>query len=349
MVAAIVMGATGSIGSAAAVADTVITAPDPAQQAAADRARVKRIAKRDPRPEVQTSAWTALLSSRGDEAIAEFLATGLDKARARAADNARRNTGIIQRTITTSLTGSNVRVTAERALLGTDTEKDEYVRTGFDKAQEADRLNDNKYEQHVAEQARADRDYVTDLSVNDPGPQVRAAASRALRDGDDAGIADFFAYYWASAAKLDNEAFRMFTADRDALWQNSVKRLLEAALAAERTERETSGVLADKARADAIAAWRTLADVAGQSTVNWMAERDKAAAQAAAWSGVADHAHAATTGQDWASVLARAGANQASWAEEAEWAVTQAAKWAATAEQARASATAAESRNGGNQ
>ncbi|MFD8494922.1 hypothetical protein [Amycolatopsis sp. NPDC059657] len=349
MVTAIIIGTTGAIASTAAIADTVIAAVDPAQQAAADRARVKRIAKRDPRPEVQTSAWTALLSSRGDEAIAEFLATGLDKARARAIDNARRNTDIIQRTITTSLPGSNVRVTAERALRGTDAERDEYVRTGFAKAQEADRLNDNKYQEHVAKQAQADRDYVTRLSVDDPGPQVRAAASRALRTGDDADIADFFTYYWPSAAKLDDEAFRMFTADRDVIWHNTVRRLQEAALAAERAERESSGALADKARADAIAAWRSISDQADVSSVNWGAERDKALAQAASWATVADYARTATTDQDWASVLARAGANQKSWADEAEWAIAQAAKWTGIADQARASADAATIRNGGNQ
>jgi hypothetical protein len=349
MIAAIVAGAVTSVGAVPATADTVITATDPAQQAAADRARVKRLAKRDPRPEVQTAAWNALVSSRGDEAVAEFLATGLDKAKTRAADNARRNTDVIQRTIKTSLPGSAVRVTAERALLGSDTEEDEYVRTGFAKAQEADRLTDNKYQEQIAQQAQADRDYVADLALNDPGPQVRAAAARAVSQGDETAVGLFFKYYWASAAKLDDESFRKATADQDALWRSGIRRLTEAALAAEQAERDLTGALADKARADAIAAWRSAADAADRSSLSWIAERDKAAAQAESWRTVAEHARAASTGQDWASVIVRGDAGRASWADEASWAVAQANEWKVVAERARASAAAAIGRNGGEQ
>ncbi|PNE16061.1 hypothetical protein B1H26_27590 [Amycolatopsis sp. BJA-103] len=304
---------------------------------------------RDYRPEVTAEAWHAILSSRGAEAIREFLESGYQKAKTRAAETVARNTRYIEDVNRFSIPGSAVRATSSRVLRGSDSEKGEYVQGGLTKAQELDRINGNRYEEKVAAQARADRDYVAELAARDPGPQVRAAAERALSVGDDVAIGLFFKYYWASAAKLDDEAFRRGAADLDAAWHSKIRLLTEAALAAEKAERESSGELARKARADAIAAWRSIDDQASQSSVNWVAERDKAAAQAAAWAEVAAHARASTTEQDWASVIARAEQGNTSWADEAEWAVQQAGTWQAIAAQARANAAAATDRDRGDQ
>jgi hypothetical protein len=348
MIAALVTGSLAATSSAAAIAATAVGVTDPAAMAAADRERVKRVALHDPRPDVQASAWHALLSSEGDAAIAEFLATGLAAAKERAALRAQRNTEFIQRTNKFSLPGSAVRITSARALLGSDNEQDEYVRVGLAKAQQADKDNDNQYQEKLVKMAKEDRDYVANLAANDPGVQVRAAANRALSQGDDEAIDLFFKYYWASGARLDDEAFRRYTADQDAIWHSDVQRLVDEAEAAEAAERAASGELAAKYRADAIAAWRQVETQAGQSSVDWAAEQAKAAQQADAWAAVADHARTASSEQDWSDVLARGDAGSTSWADEAAWAVAQAGSWKAIADQARASADAAAARNGGN-
>jgi hypothetical protein len=349
MVAALATGTLAGTGSVAAIAETAVSVTDPAAQAAADRERVHRLALHDPRPDVQVSAWNALLSSQGDSAIAEFLATGLDAAKARAAERARRNREFIQRTNTFSLPGSAVRITSARALSASDNEQDEYVRVGLAKAQQADKDNNSQYQEKLVKMAKEDRDYVADLAANDPGVQVRAAANRALSQGDDEAIDLFFKYYWGSAARLDDEAFRRYTADQDAIWQSDVKRLVDEARAAEQAERAASGELAAKYRADAISAWRQAETLSGQSSVDWAAEQAKASQQADAWAAVADHARTASSEQDWSDVLAKGNAGRTSWADEAAWALAQANSWQALADQARASADAAAARDGGNQ
>jgi hypothetical protein len=349
MITALVTGSVAAASNAAAVAETAVSVADPAAQAAADRERVHRLALHDPRPDVQVSAWNALLSSRGDVAITEFLATGLDAAKARAGERARRNLEFIQRTNRFSLPGSAVRITSARALLGSDNQQDEYVQTGLAKAQEADRLTNNQYQETLAKLAAQDREYVAELAADDPGPQVRHAAELALAQGTDEAIDLFFKYYWDSAARLDDEAFRRYTADQDAIWHSDVQRLIDAALAAEKQERESSGELARKARTDAIAAWRAVQSQAGESSVDWAAEQAKASQQADAWAAIADHARTASSEQDWTAVLARGDAGRTSWADEAAWALSQANAWKATADQARASADAAATRDKGDQ
>jgi len=348
LVTALVTGTLAATGSAAAIAETAISVTDPAAQAAANRERVKRLAKHDPRPDVQTSAWNAVLSSRGDEAITEFLTTGLAAAKERAAERARRNREFIERTNKFSLPGSAVAITSARALSGSDNEQDEYVRSGLARAQEADRVSGNQYQEKLAKLAKEDRDYVADLAADDPGVQVRAAANRALGQDDEA-IGLFFKYYWASAARLDDEAFRRYTADQDAIWHSDVQRLIDVAEFAEQQEKASSGEAASKARADAIAAWRAVAAQAGQSGVDWTAEGGKASRQSAAWAAVADHARTASSEQDWSDVLARGDAGRTSWADEAAWALSQANAWKAMADQARSSADAAAARDRGDQ
>jgi len=186
---------------------------------------------------------------------------------------------------------------------------------------------------------------VTQLAATDPGPHVRDAAKRALAAGTDYDIGLFFKYHWASAAALDQEAFRRFVADQDAIWLVKINVLIEAAEAAEKAERESSGELARKARLEAIGHWRAIQTDSTASSVNWEGERDNADSQTTSWAAIVAHARAAATGQDWASVIARGDDAGRSWSGHAAWAVAQASAWKSIAERARESAEAAENRD----
>ncbi|MFD0200258.1 MULTISPECIES: hypothetical protein [Saccharothrix] len=332
--------------AAAAVADTAVTAAGQVDLATVLRDRVRKMALSDPLPEVRAEAWNAVLSTRGDEAIREFVTGGYAAAKTRAADRIKRDRDYIGLVNRYSLPDSAVRVTSGRALVSTENAQAEYVRTGHAKAQELDRVNGNRYEERLARLGQADRDYVADLAAHDPGTQVRAAAQRAL-SGDDTSIGLFFKYYWGIAADLDDEAFRRNTTDQNEIWHSRIALLIEAASAAERAERESSGEFARKARAEAIAAWQQVEQQAGQSATDWTAEKARADAQAAAWAAVVAHARGAQTEQDWAAVLARAEQGNTSWADEAAWALGQASTWQNIAAQARANALAALERDRG--
>jgi len=347
LAAAIVTGAVISVGPSNAVADTAITQVD---QATINRDRARRLALTDARPEVRAEAWSAVLSSRGDAAITEFFATGYTKAKQRAQDRIERNRDYIERVNRFSLSGSTVRATSARALVSVDSAQAEYVRVGYQQAMDLDAANDNKYQESLARLAQADRDYVADLAANDPGTQVRAAASRALAASDDTSIGRFFKYYWEIGADLDRDAFHRDTTDLNDIWHSRIRVLTESALAAEQAERDASTELARKAaRADAIAAWQEAEKQAGESSVDWSAKKVKADTQAAFWASIAAHAREAQTEQDWAAVLARAEQGGTSWADEAEWAVKQASVWQNLAAQARSNALAAIDRDRGDQ
>jgi hypothetical protein len=328
-------------------ADTAVVASDSTEQSKVYRDRVLRIGAIDSRPEVRSAAWAALTSSRGAIAVKEFLTTGVYAARQRAADNARRNKDYITRVNRNAVPGSAVANSSARMLKSftTDEERARYVQTGLAEAQELDRVNNDRDQERFAEQAKADRDYVAQLAATDPGPQVRDAAARALAAGTDYDIGLFFKYHWASAAALDQEAFRRFVADQDAIWLVRITVLIEAAEAAEKAERESSGELARKARLEAIGHWRAIQTDSNASSVNWEGERDNADSQAASWAAIVAHARAASTGQDWASVIARGDEAGRAWADHARDAVAQAAAWKSIAERARESAEAAENRD----
>ncbi|MGW4206615.1 hypothetical protein ACWEIJ_01385 [Lentzea sp. NPDC004789] len=345
--AALTAGTVVTTGVPAALAGPATVAENQVGLASFRHDFVLRLALRDSMPEVRAEAWNALRSNAGEAALVDFLAVGYPDAKARAAQRIDRNYKYIKRVNDFSLTGSAVRATSARALVDTPAAQAEYVQSGLARAQELDRVNNNKYEEKLARMAQADHDYVADLAANDPGPQVRAAANRALSTGTEAAIGLFFKYYWGIGADLDNEAFRRNTSDQNDIWHSKIRTLTEAALAAEKAERESSGELARKARADAIAAWREIEGQAGQSSVDWTAEKAKADTQAAGWASVAAHARAAQTEQDWAAVLARAEQGNTSWADEAEWALQQANSWRSIAAQARSNALAAIDRDQG--
>jgi hypothetical protein len=304
----------------------------------AQRDRVRWRAISDPRWEVRAAAAASLTSSN-TEAVNDFLTTGLDSAIRRAAAFERSNITEIKHALATSASGSAVHRGSERALAATHDEKDEFVRHGLAEAKREDAQGDSEHDGEVAKQAREDREYVAELARTDPGAQVRSAASFAANSGRDEDLAEFFSYYWAAGARLDDEAFRLKLADLDAKGNAAMQRLRDAALAAQAAEQEASGEAAAKLHAQTVAAWNALAASAEGTSVDWAAERDRAAVQAAAWGGVAEHASGATTAQDWAAVIARAGNSQEAWAKAVELATRQAAMWMDLANGARDKAT----------
>ncbi|WP_086666342.1 hypothetical protein [Lentzea kentuckyensis] len=296
--------------------------------------------------ELRAEALQALLSNRGDAAIDEFFATGIAKARARATERETNNRRYIQEINRYSPSGSAVRFTSDQAMVSAANAQDVYVQSGYERARAADEANNNQHQEHLARLAGEDRTYVAYLAANDPGVQVRAAAQRAIA-GDDTQVGLFFKYYWGIGADLDNEGFRRRTLEQNEIWHRKIRVLTEAALAAEKAERESSGELARKARQDAIARWDEVEHETTQSSVDWNAEKAKADAQAAAWAQVAQHARSAQSEQDWAAILDRAGTSNTSWADEAAWALGQAKFWQDLATNAKKNADSARDRDRG--
>ncbi|WP_285687065.1 hypothetical protein [Actinoplanes sp. NBRC 103695] len=323
------------LASVLTIGATQFAAVTPAVAAAtqADRERVQWRAMSDGRWEVRTAAAVALNSTE-DDAISRFLQTGLAAVINRAAAFERANIAEINYWLRISPADSAVRLGSARALRATHDEKDEFVRTGLAIAQELDASGQHEHDEEVAEQAQEDRDFVASIAGTDPGPQVRAAAAAAIAAGEDADIADFFRYYWAAGARLDDEAYRLAISDLDLRGTAALTRLRNAALAAEAAEAEASGEAAEKLHAETVAAWHAVSVAATGTSVDWAAERDRAAAQAAKWASVAAYAEGATTEQDWAGVLDRAGNNAAAWQDAVRWAEEQAAMWARLAEEA---------------
>jgi hypothetical protein len=233
-----------------------------------------------------------------------------------------------------SPTDSAVHLGCDRALTATHDEKHDFVETGLAIAQELDESGQQQHDGQVAAQAQADRDFVATLAQTDPGPQVRAAAAAAIARGTDADIADFFDYYWAAGARLDDEAYKLAISDLDLKGNAALARLRDAALAAQAAEAAASGEAAEKLHAETVAAWHAVATAATGTSVDWAAERDRAAEQAAMWGTVADHAGGATTEQDWAAVVARAGDSITDWQDAVRWAQEQADEWARLADEA---------------
>lgn len=331
-----------------AVAETTITiAAAQADLSTARRDTVRRVAMSPyVSAELRAEALHALLSQRGDEAIDEFFATGSTKAKERADLREQYNRTYIGEINRYALRGSAVEFTSSTMLTASPNTQDEYVRSGYDRAREADEATNNQHQEHLARLAREDREYVAYLADNDPGVQVRAAAKRAIA-GNDVEIGLFFKYYWGFGADLDNETFRRRTLEQNEIWHRQIYALAQAALAAEKAERESSGELARKARLDAIAHWDQIDREAAQSSVDWSAEKVKADAQAQAWARIAEHARSAQGEQDWAAVLDRAGTSNTSWADEAAWALGQAKFWQDLATNAKKSADAARDRDQG--
>lgn len=306
--------------------------------AASDRAFVRWLAGKDPRSTVRVAAWSALISSTPDEAVAEFLASGFDYAKQRAAQARARNLDFAKRVLATHTAeySPEVHAAAKRAVNGTDADRERFARTGYAAAKERDRLAREAAGEQARAIVQADRDFVAALRDNDPGPQVRASAAWALRPGaTDGDLVEFFAYGWASGASLDLEMFRTRAADNDAAWRVTISRLVVEAQAAEQAALEASGEAAEQARQAAARAWQAAGDGTGPARTAWTDAQSTADAQAANWRAVVEAANVAT-GPNWAAIAGPAAATEGEWAAEREFAAEQARFWTALREQARA-------------
>ncbi|MBB5122730.1 hypothetical protein [Streptomyces eurocidicus] len=297
--------------------------------AAGARGRVLYLAKWHPAAEVRVSAWNALRSSRGDEAVAEWLAPGggFDYAKQRARDVRSRNKAFCERVVRTHTVefSPEVRAAAERAVRGTAAEQAAFVRTGYAEAQRRDRAARETDAQHQQEAAAKERGFVGAIAAHDPGEQVRVAAQWALRAGaTDADVVEFFGYGWMAGAALDLEGYRARIADAEVLRHHALSLLIRDAVAAEEALKGAADVA--KARAEAERAWKAVAEHADTAGKAWLAEQEAAAAQAENWRTIAD---AARTGADelWKAIADPARANQDTWAREQAEAAEAAKSW----------------------
>ncbi|MET9819125.1 MULTISPECIES: hypothetical protein [unclassified Streptomyces] len=345
LVAGVLAGGGALVQPAAAGAYTPVVAAapaDPSSQvvaAVADeaRARVLRLAKSGLPAEIRTSAWNALRSTRGDAAIAEWLAPGggYDAAKQRLRDARSRNRAFCERVVSThpAAFSPEVRSAAERALKGTDADRAAFVKTGYAEAQQRDRVMREADAQRRLEVAEKDRAFVRAVAEGDPGEQVRVAAQWALRSGStDADVAEFFGYGWATGAALDVEAYRLRVADGEVRRQHVLTLLVAHAVAAE--EALKSSADAAKARAEAELAWRAVADHADGAQKAWLAEEEAARAQAASWQNIA-RLSKESADAIWEKISAPAEARQGDWASEQEEAVLTAAFWKDMEDRAR--------------
>ncbi|MER7765032.1 hypothetical protein, partial [Streptomyces sp. NPDC097619] len=225
------------------------------------RRRVTTMAKTHPAAEVRTSAWNALRSTRGDEALLEWLAPGggFDYAKQRARETRARNKAFCERVIAThpASFSPEVRAAATRALKGSVAEQAAFVKTGYAEAERRDRAAREAGQQQKLRVAAEDRAFVRSTADHDPGEQVRVAAQWALRPGAaDPDVAEFFGYGWATGASLDLEAYRTRVADAEAARHHVLTRLVREAAAAEAAVAEAAD--AARARAEAERAWQAV-------------------------------------------------------------------------------------------
>lgn len=307
-------------------------------RAAADRAFVRFVALRHPQGTVRAAAWLALTSSAPDAAVAQFLGSGYASARARAAARNAQNLDFAKRILATHTVeyAPEVNAAAKRAVNGSDADREYFARTGYAEAAQRDRQVREAAGKHAAALVQADRDYVAVLRDSDPGAQVRVSAAWALRTGAaDADLVEFFAYGWASAARLDLELHQSAIADSDVRWRATINRLVTEAQAAERAAREAQGEAAAAARASAASAWRTVGTEATKPRSAWSAAEEVAATQAATWQAIAVAAAGAES-VNWDSIADSSVTTEAAWNAERQTAVEQARYWTSLLEQARA-------------
>lgn len=345
LAAVLAAGAVGTVTTAPAFADSVMVSTTTTALAASMRQAVFQMSYNLDLPsEVRDAAYVAVAAN--DEAkVREFMLVGYRKATDRARKREKLNTDIIREINRTAIPGSEVQGSSRDALGSSFTAQEIYVQSGYDRAVELDRVHNDKRQENLARLAGEDRDYVAFLAANDPGEHVRAAAQRALAGGDDRSIGLFFTYEWKIGAQVDTERFIRTTTEQNQLWHDQIARLTASALAAEAAEREASGELARKHRLEARQAWEQVDREAGESSVDWLAEKVKADAQAAMWAQVAEYARAAQSEQDWQKILQEANSGIRSWQSVAADARDSAARWLAVAEQARQAAKDAADRD----
>ncbi|MEU4209246.1 hypothetical protein AB0F13_04425 [Streptomyces sp. NPDC026206] len=342
-------GGGALVGAAPAFADARVPAVAPADQpadqaslmkaAAAEEARnwVLSLAKSRLPAEVRTSAWNALRSTRGDDAIAEWMAPGggYDAAKQRTRDARARNKAFCERVVATHTKefSPEVRAAAERALKGTAADQAAFVKTGYADAQRRDRAVRESNAQHKLDVAAKDRDFVRSLAEHDPGEQVRVAAQWALRPGAvDADVAEFFGYGWVTGGTLDLESQRMRVADAETLRHHTLSLLIKQAVAAEEAVKGAAD--AAKARAEAEQAWKAVSEHSAAAQKAWEAEQAATTAQMENWQNIAKAARESSD-ELWKNIAQPAEANQDAWSKEQAESLEAAKYWKAMFDRAR--------------
>lgn len=301
------------------------------------RRQVTSMAKTHPAAEVRTSAWNALRSSRGDDALLEWFApgAGFDYAKQRSRETRARNKAFCERVAATHTAefSPKVRTAATRALKGSAAEQAAFVMTGYAQAQQLDRTVRESGERQRLEVTLKERDFVRDRADQDEGEQVRVAARWALRPGAaDTDVAEFFGYGWATGAALDLEAYRTRVADAEAVRHYTLTRLIGKATDAEAAVLGAAD--AAKARAEAKRAWKAVAEHSDAARRAWLAEQAAATAQAENWRTVV--ALSREPAQElWKAISATAETNQKAWAGEQTRAQEAAAFWQAMHDRAQ--------------
>lgn len=344
-----VLAAEASPAWADAPASAATSAPAPSEQladpaealkaATAESARnyVHSIATSKLPAELRVSAWNALRNSRGDEAIAEWMAPGGGYAytKQRLKDSRVQNRSFCERVVATHTAEFSpaVRAAAQKALKGTDADRAAFVKTGYAEAQKRDRATREADAQHKLEVADGDREFVRALAGQALGEQVRAAAQWALRPGvTDADIAEFYSYGWATGGALDLEAYRLHVSDTETARRAGLSQLIAKAAAAEESIKGAAD--AARARAEAEAAWKAVSEHADAAQKAWLAEQAATAAQAENWRNIAKTAKESVNGL-WKGITDSAEANQTSWTEEQAAAAESASFWKDMFQQAR--------------
>ncbi|MGW1199621.1 hypothetical protein ACWD4B_27845 [Streptomyces sp. NPDC002536] len=326
-----VVGAAPARAAAPAATAVAVDQPSPvrAMAAQAARDRVLNMAMSNLPSEIRTSAWLALRSSRGDAAIAEWLAPGggFDAAMRRMKETKNLNRAFCERVAGTHTVefSPSVHAAAERALKGSDADRAAFAKSGYAEAQKRDRAAREADVRHRQEVAAKDRDFVRNIAEHDPGEQVRVAAQWALRPvATDADVEEFFGYGWSTGASLDLEAYRLRSADAETVRHHTLSLLIEKAMAAEEALKGSTD--AAKARAEVEDAWKSVADHADAARRAWQAEQEAATAQAESWKKIAKAAEEDADGL-WRHIAGSAETNQESWAKEQADAAGTAAFW----------------------
>ncbi|MFC4083868.1 hypothetical protein [Amycolatopsis samaneae] len=306
------------------------------QDASADKLWVQYLARFDPRSTVRIGAWQALLSSAPDAAIAQFVATGFDYAVKLSQDKKARNMDFARRVLAayTAEFAPEVHAAAQFAVDSRDdADRERFANGGFEAAKKRDTTAREAKGEQAKALVEADRQFVRNLAVNDPGAQVRVSASYATRAGaTDSDLVDFFATGWAFGARLDLEVFRQQAADNDTRWRATLSRLMADAQAAEQAAKDATSEV-EKAKAAAVAAWKAVGEHTGPARSAWDEAQELARKQAANWAAVYAAA-AAASGPNWAAIAGPAQTNQSSWDAEREFAAQQAQYWKSLLQQA---------------
>lgn len=294
-----------------------------------DRNLVLMLMLYDPRATVRAAATTAYIDDAQDDAIARFLATDYAFAVELARESDATNLDFVRRVLETYLPefAPEVHAAAQRVVNGSPSEREAFVRVGYAAAQDRDRLAREKSGEAKRAIIEADRAFVRNVGQTDPGEQVRAAASFALRPGaGDGGLVEFFAYGWAGGGRLDLDVHRARAADNDITWRMTATRLAKEALAAEKAASEASEEAAEHLRAQAAQAWRAAAEQTGPARSAWAEAAELSARQAENWRAVAAAAQAAT-GPNWQAIGGPAVGNEQQWSAEHDWAGERAQYW----------------------